>query len=243
MTNKEGGPSTIASALTGLTPAYGLHLPENRRPEVLAEIRAPLSGAFDFGALGTVLGERCGSRIPLIAGIKRAGMEELKALSAALPTYGGPPIFHMEKITPEKHSRPREKTEITAEDIEAAKKELDDDADADFVLIGCPHCSLSEIKRISELLEGRRVKKEFWIATSRQIKEEAERLGYADAIEKAGARFACDTCHVVAPLKGRFRCVATNSSKGVFYGRSRHNFKTVFRPLEECVKIATGEDA
>jgi predicted aconitase len=31
-TNREGGPSALAAALTGRTPCYGLHLDENRRP-------------------------------------------------------------------------------------------------------------------------------------------------------------------------------------------------------------------
>ena len=56
--------------------------------------------------------------------------------------------------------------ELTREDIEAEKQKLNDITDVDFVLLGCPHCSLDEIKRISELLKGKRAVKEFWIATA-----------------------------------------------------------------------------
>ena len=33
-TNREGGPSALAAALTGRTPEYGLHLAENRLPAI-----------------------------------------------------------------------------------------------------------------------------------------------------------------------------------------------------------------
>ena len=59
----------------------------------------------------------------------------------------------------------------------------------------------------------------------------------ATAIEKAGGKFACDTCMAVAPLKGRFKSVATTSAKGCYY--SRHNdMKTKLGSLEECIEAA-----
>src|SRR3989441_10204714 len=40
-TNREGGPSALASAVTGLTPNYGLHLHENRPGPALLAARGP----------------------------------------------------------------------------------------------------------------------------------------------------------------------------------------------------------
>src|SRR5512145_2017770 len=51
-TNREGGPSALAAALTGLTPEYGLHLDESRIPGVTVVIQAALHETSDFGALG-----------------------------------------------------------------------------------------------------------------------------------------------------------------------------------------------
>ncbi|NMC68480.1 MAG: DUF521 domain-containing protein, partial [Myxococcales bacterium] len=51
-TNREGGPSALAAALVGRTPAYGLHLDEARRPQVRVRVEAPLDSAADWGALG-----------------------------------------------------------------------------------------------------------------------------------------------------------------------------------------------
>jgi len=55
-TNKEGGPSTIASALTGLTAEYGMHLDENRQAHFVADVRAKVDSPMLFGALGNVVG-------------------------------------------------------------------------------------------------------------------------------------------------------------------------------------------
>ena len=41
-TNREGGPSALAAALCGVTPNYGLHIDENRRPDVVIKIDSEL---------------------------------------------------------------------------------------------------------------------------------------------------------------------------------------------------------
>ncbi|MCX8200234.1 MAG: aconitase X catalytic domain-containing protein [Candidatus Micrarchaeota archaeon] len=238
-TNREGGPSALAAALTGRTPEYGLHLDENRQAHVHAHVKARLESTSDFSALGWVLGKKIGNRIPFITGVKRASVEELKSLCASLPTYGGPSLFHIKGITPSKPKKPKDMVVITQDDIEEAYAALNEDEDAvDFVAIGCPHASIGEIRRIAGLLRRRRVKAEFWIATARQTKELADRAGYTKAIEDAGAKFACDTCMAVAPLRGRFRVMAIDSAKGCYYARGSNNFKTRFGTLEECVEAA-----
>ena len=51
------GPS-LAAALTGFTPAYGLHLDENRRPTLTVRVEAQLTETVEFGALGKAIGEQ-----------------------------------------------------------------------------------------------------------------------------------------------------------------------------------------
>lgn len=240
-TNKEGGPSSIASALTGFTAEYGLHLDENRQAHFVAEVKAKVDNPMLFGALGNVIGRIAKGRIPLITGIKKATTEDLKGLSASIVTYGGAPMFHIEGITPNKTSVPEERVVVDKEDIDNAVKGMNDAEDAEFIFIGCPHCSIEELKKISELLDGKIVKKELWIGVARPIKKIADKRGYSKIIEVSGAKLACDTCHVVAPLKGRFHSIATNSAKGIFYGRGKNNFKTIFRTMEDCIKLAVGE--
>jgi predicted aconitase len=83
-TNREGGPSALASALTGRTPEYGFHLPEKRLPELTFEVQDNISGTYDFGALGKVIGEHIqGTKaVPYISGVQAASLEELKSFSA-----------------------------------------------------------------------------------------------------------------------------------------------------------------
>jgi len=240
-TNREGGPSALASALTGRTPEYGLHLDEARRPAVTVEVRASLKGPTDFGALGFVLGKRIGSRIPLLSGLSEASQDEWKSLCASVATYGGTALFHVPGVTPEDVPEPSERIRLTAGDIEEAHRSMHDGADPDLVAIGCPHCSLKELRLLAALLEGRRVTRETWIATARPVKEAAAAQGVVQEIERSGAKVLADTCFVVAPIRGRFRCMATNSAKAVFYAKSKNRFRTVFAPLERLVEIAVGE--
>ncbi len=242
-TNKEGGPSSIAAALTGRTPAYGLHLDAPRAPGVLVQVESEPRRATEFGALGKLIGESIGDAVPLIEGVTTERWDLLKALSAALPTYGGAPIFHLAERAEQRFARPGRRLAIAPAALEAAARSLDD-ADArsiDFVFLGCPHLSLEELRRIAELLEGTSVTKELWLGVARGVKEEADAAGISAILSAAGARIACDTCHVVAPLAGRFESFATNSAKGVYYGRAKNRFKSVFRSLEECIRLATEE--
>jgi len=240
-TNREGGPSALAAALTGKTPAYGMHLEENRQAQVIVEVNAEMDDIVDFGALGKVIGEKIKNKIPLIQGIKESSIEELKSFSASIATYGGTALYHIEGTTPNKTSVPNEKIAVSQEEIDEAKKAMNDDSEVDIVSIGCPHCSLKEIRQLTKLLEGKKVKKEFWICVARPIKKIADQMGYSKTIEDSGAKIACDTCMVVAPIKGRFKALATNSAKSIYYARAKNKFKTVYKSLEECVEISLRE--
>jgi predicted aconitase len=248
-TNREGGPSALASALTGRTAEYGMHLNENRIPTIVIEVAARMEDTADFGALGKAIGDRLppagpgGSRpIPYIQGIGSASGEQLKSFCASLATYGGLAIFHMAGITPEAYSPPLgESLSISQASIDQAKASMYDAApgEVDFVSLGCPHLTIREIARIAELLQDRRVKKEFWITTARPTKQIADQMGYTAIIEASGAKFAVDTCCVVAPIQGRFHAMATDSAKACYYASAKHRFKTVFLPFDEVVREAT----
>jgi predicted aconitase len=240
-TNREGGPSALAAALTGRTAEYGLHLEENRKAQVKYEVQAELKDTDDFGLLGQIIGNRTGKTIPYITGISKASTEELKSFSASVATYGGVAIFHMEGITPNRTTIP-DKTEIvTDEDLKAARTQLDDEgAEIDFISVGCPHASIKEIAQIAEMLDGKNVTegKTVWITTAKPTKDLAVKMGYYDKIEKSGAFLVADACCAVAPLKGRFKGLMTDSAKACFYARGKNKFKTEIRTVEECIKEA-----
>ena len=249
-TNREGGPSALAASLTGRTALYGMHLDHNRAPTLTVNVEVKTTGSHHFGALGKVIGEKIekseGKLVPYIMGIKNATLEELKSLCASIGTYGGVALFHMPGITPEagQYVPPQDSVHINQAELEAAVQSMNDaDADEiDFLSLGCPHLSIKEIARIAELLAGKQVQREFWITTSRPTKQIADMMGYAGIIEESGAKFAVDTCCVVAPIKGRFNALATDSAKACFYAYAKNNFKTRFLPFDEVVSEALREE-
>ena len=247
-TNREGGPSALAAALTGVTPEYGFHLKENRQPGLTIEVNAALNENNDFGALGIAIGQRlerfAEKPVTYITGVERASVEQLKSFCASIATYGGAALFHMAGITPEadRVAPPAATLVIDQATLDAVTRSLNvaTPDEVDFVSLGCPHLSLHEIARIAELLNGRRVTKEFWITTARATKHIADQMGYTRRIEAAGAKFAADTCCVVAPIQGRFKTLVTDSAKACYYAASKHKFKTLLKPFDEVVLAALG---
>ena len=241
-TNREGGPSALAAAFVGKTPCYGLHLDQNRRPDIQVRVNVNLVKLSDWGALGYAIGKKAENKIPYITGIREADLDELKSLCASVVTYGAKPLFYIKGITPpsENVEAPKDTLTIEQSDINNAYDNINDQInDIDFVCVGCPHCSIKEIAQIANLLRGKQVAEgtELWVATARTTKQLADKRGYTNIIEGAGGKFACDTCMAVAPLKGRFKALATTSAKGCFYSR-QNLMKTKMGSMEECVKAA-----
>jgi predicted aconitase len=209
-------------------------------------VSATLQGSADFGALGRAMGQKleaAGQRlIPYVRGVAAATSDELKAFCASLATYGGAALFHLEGLTPEaaQYAPPDLTLAITPADLAAAHRSLNDaePGEVDFVSLGCPHLSLNEIAHLADLLSGRRVTKEFWITTARPTKQMADRMGYTAAIEASGAKFAVDTCCVVAPIRGRFKALATDSAKACYYAYAKNKFKTRFLAFDDVVAEA-----
>jgi predicted aconitase len=172
-------------------------------------------------------------------------MENLKSFSASVATYGGVALYHMVGITPEAPNMtpPQDGLVITKANLDRVRTSMIDaeKTDVDFVSLGCPHLSIKEIARIAELLEGKKVTKEFWITTARPTKQIADMMGYTAVIEAAGAKFAADTCCVVAPIEGRFTAMATDSAKACYYGSAKNKFRTVIMPFDEVILNALGE--
>jgi len=239
-TNREGGPSALASALIGKTPDYGLHQPENRRASILVRVEAELKNEADYGALGMYLGGILGDKIPLLKGLPEAEEFFLKQMGAAMATSGMVSMFHLDG---NRESSADITEEITVEDrdLRRVQEELSTSSfdKPDLIFIGCPHCSLHEIKLIAELIKGKKVRDDIqlWICTSKFIRMKAE--SYVNIIEKAGGRVICDTCAVVTWLRELgIETLMTNSAKTAHYAPLLNGVNVSFLPLKECIKVA-----
>jgi predicted aconitase len=217
-------------------------LDENRTPDIHVQVTAEVKKLSDWGALGYSIGKKAENKIPYITGIKDAELDELKSFCASVVTYGSKPLFYIQGITPgsEKYQPPKDQVTVEEKDIGKAYESINDEtSEIDFVCIGCPHCSIKEIAEMAELLKDRKVSPntEFWVACSRAVKQLADTRGYTETIERAGGKFACDTCMAVAPLKGRFKAIATTSAKGCYYSR-QNKMLTKMGSIEECIEAA-----
>jgi hypothetical protein len=242
-TNREGGPSALAAALCGVTPNYGLHLDENRKPQMLVEVDAKLEDSADFGALGYVVGKQVKNRIPYFRGIKDADTDQLKALGAAMAASGAVALYHVEGMTPEAHlmeTKGLEKLSVSDKDVNETFSKLSTGKEPDIVILGCPHSSLKEIMTVSRKLEGKKLKKPLWICTSRMVKEAANRMGFTRTIEAAGGKVVADTCMVVSPIEDMgYKTTAVNSGKAANYLPGFCKQNVVFGRLDDILEKVT----
>lgn len=235
MTNREGGPSALAAALVGKTPLYGYHIDENRVPTHLVRVEAEVE---EYGALGYVAGKIVGDGVPLFMMRSRPGRDDLKALGAAMAASGSVALYYVEGVTPEPPEHDPSACELIVIDEEDLRSVYGSTDGVDVVAIGCPHCSLQELERIADLLEGKKVIGELWVCTSRRIAESAP--GLVRRIESTGARVICDTCMVVSPASEHFRHMMVNSGKALAYLPGMCGIKASFGSLESCIDAATG---
>src|SRR4051812_47463224 len=136
-TNRYGDFIDLCCALTGRAPYYGLHMPENRRAQILVEVESLPPDWTDAGpacvAVGHTIGKRCGSLIPAITGLPGHTQEDdLKALGAVAASSGAVALFHAVGLTPEAPTveaafqglSPLETIRLTADDLRATVRNL-----------------------------------------------------------------------------------------------------------------------
>jgi predicted aconitase len=251
--NFEGGPSALAAGLTGRTPRYGYHLPEQRRATLLIQIGYTPDALHDWGALGGIVGRLAGDywQVPALVGIDRVPTsDELKHFGAALASYGSVALFHMIGITPEAQrladiadASLTPKATITETDIRAFQAASRDHADSvDVVVFGAPQLSLMEMCDVAALLDGRRAKIPLLVITSPQVKPDADRFGITRRIEAAGGLVLSGMCFYqsyareMAEANG-WQSLATNSAKLVNI-LGGYGYHAALLSMQACVDAA-----
>jgi predicted aconitase len=245
-TNREGGPTALAAGITGRVPDYGYHLDENRKGKYLIKVEMDIKTDRDFAVMGYFAGKIAGKEVPVFEGIKqRPTLENLKALSAAIASSGAVALYHIIGVTPEAPTK-----EAVIDKCEAIKfgheeysnitnNKFSLHGDIDLVVIGCPHCSIVELGKLAKLLDGKKVKSDVWICTSRSVKLLADKCGYTESIKKSGALIICDTCPVLCPTSDKgYKTVMTNSAKLAHYVPGLWNVKSGLIEMEDCIKTA-----
>jgi predicted aconitase len=216
-----------------------MHKAENREPKVLVKLETRLRSEIEYGALGIFLGKILEDKIPIIQGLNSASKDNLKQLGAALASTGMVNMFYTENIA-EKISK-FEKISIESKDIEETLEDLftASRVKVDLVFIGCPHCSLDEIKHVADLIGDRKVRDgtELWVCTSRCVKGKAAES--VERIERSGGHVITDTCAVVTWTdKLGIETIMTNSAKTAHYAPTLNRAETTIASMKECLETA-----
>ncbi|HEY3474096.1 MAG TPA: aconitase X catalytic domain-containing protein [Anaerolineales bacterium] len=246
----------ICCAITGRAPAIGLHRTENRAGQLLfrlVDVPESLQQSDDFyPVLGNLIGKASLDKIPVIDGMKVVPDEDqLKAFGAAAASSGGVALFHMIGVTPEAptletafHGKtPFDTIQITMNALRRSRRELThtDDTRLDMVVLGSPHFSLAEFRRLAPLLHGKRRHPDvkFLVTSSRAMTQLAQRAGFLGPLEVFGAQITVDTCILTSPmLPPEIQNLMTNSAKFAYYTPGLLGRKIAFGSLEDCVNSA-----
>ncbi len=233
MNSRESALSALASAITGKTPYSELHIDELRKPNLSIRIKIDkFSGSVKFGLLGYFAGKITRGTIAF-QNIKNLNSSEAKAICAAIGTSGASGMFtmndDMNKI---------ERIDFTNYELKDVYDELNDVEKGDVIILGCPHLNVDEINEISEFIGDKKLNKKCLIFCSRKTYEEAKRKGYINKIEKAGAKFICNTCAVFTPIISSLEVerIATNSCKAAHYIKRFHKVKINLKDSNEILK-------
>lgn len=246
----------ICAAITGRVPATGLHLTENRAGQILLRLKAvPRRVQEDdefYPVLGHLIGKTVQDRIPVVEGIEvEPAEDQLKALCAATAASGAVALLHLIGITPEaptfndafQGGAPQLTIEVTMERLREARGELTttDGEKLDLVVLGSPHFSLAEFRKLAPLVEGKHRHRDvrFLVTSSRLMTELADRAGCLEPLKRFGGSVTVDTCILTTPmLQPEIKTLMTNSAKYAYYAPGLLDARIVFGKLEDCVRSA-----
>ena len=260
-TNRYGDFIDLCCAITGRAPAWGLHLAENRRGQVLLRLRgfpASLEWTDSLAVgVGLIVGARSGERLPVIDGLptvapSEASLEDyLKALGAAAASSGSVALFHAVGITPEAPTLGAalgeraavETIDITPADLTDALRRLStvpDDSPLAAICLGTPHFSRAEWNALlPRLRAASRSAVPIYVNTGRAILRDLERDGDLAGADDLNLIVVADTCTYLTPiLQGLEGVVMTNSGKWAYYGPGNLGVQVVFGDLDDCLASA-----
>jgi predicted aconitase len=252
-TNTEGRESTSAAMLTGRIPDWGFHRDEYRLGSHLVEVDFAVESVMDWGMLGYFIGGAVGERIPVLRG--RYAVPDLirhKHFGAAAASSGGVEMYHLVGVTPEAPTLeaafgaagPVETIHYGAAERRRVYDDLNSgasDPHVDFVMLGCPHAAIEQLREAARLLAARHISANcnLWIFTSRAVKAEADREGIVQTIRAAGGAVLTDTCSAIGQaVPPGTKVVALDSAKQTHYLPAIMGIQAWFGTTSECIEAA-----
>jgi predicted aconitase len=252
-TNTEGRESTSAAMLVGKVPDWGFHRDEYRFGSHLLRIEVDVESVMDWGMLGYFVGQAVEERIPVLTGrLRPPDLVRHKHFGAAAASSGGVEMYHLVGITPEAPTletafgpnRPVETLTYGAAERRRVYEVLNANGrnpNVDYVMLGCPHASLEQLREIASLLEGKRISTHcnLWVFTSRAVRGVADRDGLTETIRSAGGHLLTDTCSAIGQaLPPGTKVAALDSAKQVHYLPAIMGIEAWFGSTRDCIDAA-----
>ena len=257
---RESVSTCFAAAMTGYTPKMGLLQRELRVSELLIKVPSNLTTEnwteADYGALGYFVGGIAGQRNVAIEGLSpELHFDTCRMLLSPQPVSGAVAICKIIGLSPGASTReeafggksPAEIVEVDRSSLEEARGKLNSSAerDVDLVVLGCPHLSLSEIAKVTDLLRGKKVNSKVMllVGIARATQTVVNQAGIMDIIEESGAHVVNACLGPMNPLiyaKNQPKIVATNSARASHYiqANSANQMKTLYGDMNQCINAA-----
>ncbi len=255
--NRDAFPASLASSITGRTPDMLLLHKENRRAQVLVTVKDDIDVAglteADFGAMGYHIGRIAELRNVVIDGLLQGlSFGKLKNLLAPMPVSGAVSLCHIVGITPEAPTledalggrRPEISVEFGRHELLLARQSLHTakQDSVEVVFFGCPHLTLPELGEAARALAGKKKADgvRLWFSTAESIRALAGKMGYVEAIERAGGLVITDTCIMGFPydqLESKVNNAATDSARAASY-QARRGVGIQYGSFSQCINAA-----
>lgn len=232
-TERDDGVKALAAAITGYTPNSGVHLTENRYAEVVIRLGDDLDFSTfedaDWDLFALAVSKLSKEKRPAIVGLPKLGLTEMKHFLSVLAVMAGLSLVHLVGQTPEAPTleaalmghEPEAVYTLGRAEIEAAKKiaNTTDDDKVDYVLMGCPHLTMKELKILADTWRGKKLAPGVKVVavTTKELYEQARDIGYVDDIEGAGAQLTYQMCIAFAGTQIQNAAVLTNSGKASYW--------------------------
>jgi len=250
--NREGA-TAIASAITGLTPSYGMHEKANRYGTLHFSVETEVGDRSELQLLGALIARRANGGVPVISGLGALDDDEAFGFSASFSIIGNSSMFHICGVTPDAPSLQAAFNAAVPRPIVIDSRDLDKERlryengqarKIDMVSVGAPHASIKEIHQVVRLLNSRKVNPtvKFVITTNRGNYAIAESSGLLSMLLEAGVQVTADRscfgCDIVAGKFAYRAVLATNSLKAAYSAPGTREVDVCYGSLSQCIEAA-----
>ncbi|WP_428326132.1 aconitase X [Nitrosopumilus sp.] len=232
-TNKESAFSALASALTGKSPYSSLRKEDSSNVTIRMKVDDP--NELTYGMLGFFAG-KVGDISVNVSGLGQMDNRQCKAMCGGMGTSGTCAKFIFGEVNPDS-----EKIDFDEKAMQNVHDELNTSEKGDIITLGSPQLGLEEISELAGKLKGRTFEKRCMIFTPRTVKEQANKIGYTNELERAGCEILSDCCTCLTPLinKDNVDAVTTNSIKGAFYLKNSNGVGVNLKSLSQIIEDET----